>query len=129
MNASAESPAGRAPIRLLAVGGLVTLFGAWPFFAPRSFFDKVATYPEYNEHLFHDIGAFLMGLGIALLAAAKWRDGLTVALAANASAAVLHAIAHIRDRGLGGKASDPWVLSIVALLFVVPAVKRIRRKP
>lgn len=119
----------RPPIRLVAVGGLVTLFGAWPFFFPRSFFDNVATYPPFNEHLFHDLGAFLMGLGVALLAAAKWRDGLTVALVANAAAALLHAIAHIQDRDLGGKASDPWVLSGVALAFVVPAVRRIRWRP
>lgn len=119
----------RASIRLLIVGGVVTATGAWPFLFPRSFYDKIATYPPYNEHLFHDLGAFLTGLGVALLAAARWRDGLTVALVANAAAAVLHAIAHIEDRDLGGKASDPWVLSAVALAFLVPAVKRIRWRP
>lgn len=116
----------RRPTRLLVVGGVVTAFGAWPFLFPRSFYDNIATYPPYNEHFLHDAGAFLMGLGVALLAAARWRDGLTVALTANAAAAVLHAIGHIGDRDLGGKASDPWVLSLVAILFAVPALKRMR---
>jgi hypothetical protein len=119
----------RPQTRLLAVGAAVTLFGAWPYLFPLSFFNNVATYEPYNEHFLHDAGAFLMGLGIALLAAAKWRDGLTVALVANAAAAVLHALGHIQDRNLGGRATDPWVLSLVAVAFVVPAVKRMRYRP
>ena len=37
--------------------------GLWAFLAPQSFFNQLATFPPYNEHLLHDIGAFSIGLG------------------------------------------------------------------
>lgn len=124
-----EGRASRASLRLAAVGAIVAGTGVWAFLAPRSFYDVIATYPPYNEHFLHDLGAFIVGLGAAFLALVRWRDGLTVALVANASAAVLHAVAHIMDRDLGGKASDPWLLSAVALLFLVPLIRRVRSRP
>jgi hypothetical protein len=124
-----ETTERKPPTRLLVVGGAVTLFGLWPYLFPLSFFKAIATYQPYNEHFLHDAGAFLAGLGVALLAAAKWRDGLTVALVANAAAAVLHALGHIQDRNLGGRATDPWLLSLVAIAFAVPTLKRVRRRP
>lgn len=108
------------------VGLLVTANGVWAFFAPQSFYDTIATYPPYNRHLFHDIGAFTIGLGFAFMLAMRWRNALTVVIAANAVAAVMHAISHIIDRDLGGKASDPWFLSAIALALAVPAVRRLR---
>lgn len=108
------------------VGVLITAGGLWAFIAPHSFYDTIATYPPYNRHLFHDIGAFTIGLGIAFLLALRWRDALTVAIAANAVAAVMHAISHIIDRDLGGKTSDPWFLSAIGLALAVPAIRRLR---
>jgi uncharacterized membrane protein len=108
------------------VGVLITANGVWAFFAPQSFYDTLATYPPYNRHLFHDIGAFSIGLGFAFLLAMRWRNALTVAIAANAIAAVMHAISHIIDRDLGGKTSDPWLLSAIALALAIPAVRRLR---
>ena len=110
----------------LFVGLVVLGNGLWAFFAPHSFYDKLATYPPYNEHLFHDIGAFSIGLGLAFLIAMRWRNALTVAIAANAAAALVHAISHIMDRDLGGKSSDPWFLAAIALALVIPAVRRLR---
>ncbi|MFY9587065.1 MAG: pyridoxamine 5'-phosphate oxidase [Actinomycetota bacterium] len=108
------------------VGVLITANGVWAFFAPHSFYDTLATYPPYNRHLFHDIGAFSIGLGLAFLIAMRVRSALTVAIAANAVAAVMHAISHIIDRDLGGKASDPWLLSAVGLALAIPAIRRLR---
>jgi uncharacterized membrane protein len=108
------------------VGVLITANGVWAFLAPHSFYDTIATYPPYNRHLFHDIGAFSIGLGLAFLIAMRVRSALTVAIAANAVAAVMHAISHIIDRDLGGKTSDPWVLSAVGLALAVPAIRRLR---
>jgi hypothetical protein len=36
---------------------------------------SVATYPPFNEHLLHDIGAFNLGLGATLLLALAWPMG------------------------------------------------------
>jgi uncharacterized membrane protein len=108
------------------VSVLITATGVWAFFAPHSFYDTIATYPPYNRHLFHDIGAFTIGLGLAFFIAMRVRSALTVAIAANAIAAVMHAISHVIDRDLGGKASDPWILSAVGLALAIPAVRRLR---
>ena len=109
------------------VGLVVLATGLWSFLAPHSFYDTIATYPPYNRHLFHDIGAFTIGLGSAFLFAIWVRSALTVAIAANAVAAVLHGVSHIVDRDLGGKSSDPWLLSAVGLALAIPAIGRLRR--
>jgi hypothetical protein len=64
-----------------AAGLLLVATGLWAFAAPRSFFESVATYPPFNVHLLHDIGAFNLGLGATLLLALAWADALLVALA------------------------------------------------
>jgi hypothetical protein len=92
----------------------------------RSFYDSVATFPPYNSHLIHDLGAFLAGLGAALLAGMRVTRAITVALVANAVAAVLHEISHVVDRDLGGKSSDPVTLGVVAVVFVAVAVYAVR---
>jgi len=117
---------GRSGLVWTIVGLLILGTGVWAFVSPHGFYDKIATYPPYNRHLFHDIGAFMIGLGAAFLIARRWRDALTVAIGANAVAAVLHGISHIIDRDLGGKSSDPWFLSAVGLALAVPAVRRMR---
>ena len=90
-----------------AAGLLLVAAGLWAFAAPRSFFESVATYPPFNEHLLHDIGAFNLGLGATLLLALAWADGLLVALAGVGLGATAHALAHWLDRELGGSATDP----------------------
>jgi hypothetical protein len=103
-----------------AVLGLVAfaLTGVWAFFAPRSFFDTVANYPPYNRHLFHDLGAFNLGLAAALALGVWRRRALVVGLGGGAVAAVMHAVAHWLDRNQGGRTSDPWLLSLFALVLV-----------
>ena len=99
--------------------------GGWAFLWPRSFYETVATFPPYNLHLFHDAGAFQLGIGAALLAGLLWSDGLLVALVGGAVGTVIHAIAHILDAELGGRSSDPILLSGLALLVTVGAVARL----
>ena len=76
-------------------------------------------YPPYNKHLFHDVGAFQVGIGSTLLFALFRRDALQVALIGTSVGAVLHAISHIVDRDLGGKSTDPFLLSALALVIVL----------
>ena len=111
----------------LAAGALFFVAtGAWAFLAPRSFFDSVATYPPYNEHLFHDIGSYGVGIGVMLLVALAGRGGLVTASVGAAVASVLHAVSHWMDRDLGGRRSDPWFITALAVLLIVAAVLAIR---
>ena len=117
-----------APRAIALVGALFFgVTGPWAFFAPESFFDTVATYPPYNEHLFHDLGAFQLGLAVVLLAALWRADALFVVLVGAGTGSVFHALAHFMDTDLGGRDSDPWLLSAFAALLVVGAVLRNRR--
>lgn len=113
----------RALIAVVAAWGAFNVsFGLWALIAPRSFFNTIATYPPYNEHLLHDIGAFMTGLGAVLLIALFRRSAIVAALAANGIGAALHAGAHIIDRNLGGKPSDPVLLTVGAVVVVGAAV-------
>lgn len=108
-----------------ALGALLFLVpGIWAFFWPMSFYDNIATFPPYNRHLFHDLGAFQLGVGAALLAALFWTDALFVALLGGAVGMVMHAISHFFDHGLGGRDSDAWVLSLLALVVLIGLVLR-----
>jgi hypothetical protein len=110
-------------VRAIAGLGLVFWLGSglWAFFAPKSFYDNLAEYPPYNEHLFHDLGAFSIGIGaFVVFALLRW-TALQVALGGVAVASVFHAVAHIIDHGEGGKSSDAFNLSIFALLMVAAA--------
>jgi hypothetical protein len=95
------------------------VLGLWALVSPQSFYDTLATYPPYNKHLFHDVGAFQAGIGSTLLFAMFRRDALGVALAGTSVGAVLHAISHFIDRDLGGKSTDPYLLSALALVVVL----------
>jgi len=103
------------------------VIGVWALADPASFYAQIATYPPYNRHFLHDIGAFNLGLGAALaLGLTRW-SGRRVALWAAASAAVLHAGSHFADRDLGGRSSDPFTLSLFAALLVAAALLATRR--
>lgn len=111
-----------------AVVALAAIFqvgtGAWAFFAPESFYDAIATFPPYNVHFLHDIGAFLIGIGVALAAALLWRDALFVVLLGGAIGGSIHWVSHVLDRDHGGAASDPWTLGAFATLLAVALVLR-----
>jgi hypothetical protein len=110
-----------------AIAGLLLLAtGLWALIDPRSFFDIVATYPPYNEHFLHDIGAFNLGLAAVLLLALVWSDALLVGLTGVGIGAASHALAHWLDMHLGGTPSDPWLLSAFAAVILVGAALRWR---
>jgi hypothetical protein len=62
------------------VGVVLIATGLRAYLPAFSFFQVVAPYPPYHEHLFHDIGAFLAGLNMALVRAVRIQDGLTIPL-------------------------------------------------
>lgn len=111
---------------LFALVFLVT--GGWALVAPEPFYETVASYPPYNEHFIHDLGAFQLGIAGALVLGAAGAGGLAVALGGHAVAAVGHALAHVMDAGAGGRDSDPVSLSIYAVAAVTSAVIALRRR-
>ena len=105
------------------IAGIAAVFhlgvGLWAFAAPLSFFTNIGPYPPYNQHFLHDIGAFNLGLGAAAVAGIFLSDTLVAVLTALAVAAVMHEIAHITDRLLGGYPSDPYTLGGFAVIVLV----------
>ncbi len=101
--------------------GLFTLaLGAWALADTSSFYDNIAEFPPYNRHLLHDIGAFQVGLGAALLFALVWRGDAILAVLGGATAGtVTHWAAHVADDGMGGRSSDPYSLGIIAAVMTV----------
>ena len=102
----------------LVVGAVYAVSGLWAFLAPESWFDTIGTYPPYNRHFVHDLGAFQIGLGATLVLTLVWRAPLLAALAANGVAAIFHFASHVVDRDLGGRASDPFLLGAFALVVL-----------
>jgi hypothetical protein len=72
----------------LLAGMFMVAAEAWALLGPGSFADAVA-YPRHT-HFVHDLGAFQLGIGVALLLAATWRDGLALALAGLLVANTIH---------------------------------------
>ena len=104
-------------------------FGAWAFLAPRSFSGFI-DYAPYNRHLIHDAGAFQLGIGVSLLVALWWTDGLLVALTGFAVASGLHTLSHALDRQLGGHDSDVPSLGLLTLIALLAIWERLRwRRP
>ena len=115
-------------VRVAWVAGVAFFagLGLWAFFSPQSFYDAIAGFPPFNAHFLRDAGAFMFGIGAGLLAVMRFSDGLTVALMGTGAGAVIHAAAHFIDADLGGKPSDPWALSLFAIMMVAGAVARVK---
>lgn len=112
---------------VLVLGGLfVLLLGIWAFVAPHSFYDQLAPFPPYNRHFLHDVGAFQIGVGVALLLASRWDDARFVTLAGAASGAAAHLVSHIVDNDLGGRESDVFGLALIAVLLAAGSIVRWR---
>jgi hypothetical protein len=96
--------------------------GIWAIVDPSSFYDRIATWPPYNEHLTRDAGAFQVWIGVSLAAVLFGTKGIHAVLAGGASAAVLHVASHVGDYGDGGRSSNSYVLGIVAFVLVLALV-------
>jgi hypothetical protein len=125
--ATSRSTDGAISRALIALAGLLLLgVGLWAMLAPESFYVIIATYPPYNAHFIHDIGAFQLGLGACLVLALVVADARLLALAGSAVGASAHFVSHLVDRNLGGQPSDPVTIGLFALLLVALTVWRAR---
>lgn len=124
--AAPRSTAADLASRVLVALAAVMLLGAglWAMLAPESFYTVIATYPPYNHHFLHDLGAFQLGLGASLGLALVVADGPLVALGGNAIGGTSHFISHVVDRHLGGQPSDPITIGVFALILVALLVWR-----
>jgi hypothetical protein len=124
-------PGASFPRLVGAVGGLFFLgFGLWAMAAPESFFESVADFEPYNEHFLMDIGAFQIGLGVALLLAGVLGrvDALAAALIGAGFGSAGHTISHIVGRDQGGTpAVDIPVFATLSVLLVAAGIVRWRR--
>jgi hypothetical protein len=117
----------RDPLATRVIGAIVGAFylatGIWAFFAPLSFFTAVATFAPSNIHLLHDLGAFQVGLGLALTVPVALRAPLRAPLIAVLGASVLHVLAHVEDIRLGGHpTTDLAVLTAICVALAVALV-------
>jgi hypothetical protein len=105
---------------VVAAFGVFTLaLGIWATADTTSFYENIAEFPPYNRHFLHDLGAFQIGLGAALLLALIWRgDAVLAVLGGAAAGATVHWAVHIADEEHGGRSSDPYTLGLIALILV-----------
>ncbi len=120
----------RAVVLVVAAVGAAFFVGPglWALVAPESFAEQLAPYEPYNEHYVHDIGAFQIGIGAALVAA-LWRrsDALFAALAGAAVGSAFHTATHFIDHDLGGKETDVFVFGLISIVLAAAAALQLRR--
>jgi PPOX class probable F420-dependent enzyme len=116
----------RTFVRTVAVllGVLTTVVGVWALGWPDSFSEFVNFPP--HRHFVHDVGAFQIGLGTALLLGVVWADAMSVALAAYVLGGVVHAVAHAVDRNLGGSTAQTLLIGLLAVLAALALYFRSR---
>jgi uncharacterized membrane protein len=105
----------------MVVGLFYVLVGLWAFAAPDNFYSSAAIFSPYNRHFLHDVGAFQVGLGAALLLGAIWVEALFAATLAVLVGSLLHFVSHLEDRALGGRRADFVVLGLICVLVGIAA--------
>jgi PPOX class probable F420-dependent enzyme len=109
---------------LAALGLLTSVVGGWALARPESFSEFVNFPP--HEHFGHDVGAFQLGLGMALLLATIWADAAAVVLAGYVIGGVAHTVSHVTDAHLGGSATQTGLIGLLSLLAAIALVIRWR---
>ena len=107
----------------LVAGLFMTAAGVAVLLAPGWFADP-AGFPRHT-HFVHDAGAFQLDIGVTLLLALIWHDGLALVLAGFLVANTTHAVNHAVDLDLGGRSGDPWGLAALSLLTAAALVVRL----
>lgn len=131
-NGSTGAGAGRgfATAVALVTGAGTAVAGWWSLTAPRSFADAVgfpgSTANGDGLHFLHDVGAFQLGLAVALLLACLWYDALATALAAFVVAGGIHTVNHAVDLDHGGEGWHIAVLGAVTLAAALALGVRLR---
>lgn len=101
-----------------AAGALYTLTALALLFAPVWFFQHIGTYGAYNRHYEGDAGAFVLGLGLALLVAARDPARHRLLVWAAALGSLFHALNHLYDSLLVLIWPGDWLTTTIPLLVL-----------
>lgn len=126
-NNSEVSPTVSIAAGLIALGSIAQ--GGWAYLFPSSFYDDfpvpglawVSTLGPFNEHLTTDVGAALVGLGIATWLARRSRAGIQATMAAFGVFGTAHLVFHLRHLEPFGAVSAIAQVVSLSVLVVVPA--------
>lgn len=118
-------PGAAVTLATAAVGLFMVVAGTYALLWPRSFAETVE-FPVHI-HFLHDVGAFQIGLGVALLLALIWADSLAAALGGALVTNVIHTTNHVVDLDLGGRVVDAWLVGTLMALTLVALVLRWRQ--
>jgi hypothetical protein len=113
--------------------GLTQLVPAlWIVIAPHSFFTHVGPFGPYNDHYLGDAASFQAGIGVALIAAARFETLRAGALAITVASVGFHAVNHWIDvnnahAGSDAGLTDAVLLTLLTLLIVAPLRAAVER--
>jgi predicted anti-sigma-YlaC factor YlaD len=118
------NPRHLAPV-CVAIGLTQLVPALWIVIAPHSFFDHVGPFGAYNSHYLGDAASFQAGIGVILIAAARFQTLRAGALGVALSTVGFHAINHwidVNDAHAGSDAgiTDAVLLTLLALLIIAP---------
>ena len=108
--------------------------GLWMEFSPDTFFDVIGQYGLENTHYVGDVGAFVLGYGIALMIAVARPSWRTPLLAVGALWYAFHALNHLLDideaRSEGRGIADTVLLALgsAALAWLAAVSNRLERR-
>lgn len=113
-----------APV-CVALGLAQVVPALWIVIAPHSFFDHIGPFGSYNSHYLGDAAAFQLGIGVPLIAAARFEALRAGALAIALASVSFHAVNHWIDvNAANGNSNaditDAILLTILALLTIAP---------
>src|SRR4029077_6401775 len=94
-----------------------------------SFFSSVANFAPANIHLIHDLGAFQIGLGLALIVPVILGAPLRTSLIAVLGASIVHVGAHVEDVNLGGHPyTDLPALTLICVALAIALANEVKKK-
>jgi hypothetical protein len=118
---------------VIAAVGLIDIAAALALLVvPEWFYTTVAEFPPFNRHYAGDAGAFLLGIGLALVLAARDPRRYVALLLIGVAVSWLHAINHLYDAfehpGTGrAGVSDAGVIVAIAFALTVASVPFVSR--
>jgi hypothetical protein len=120
---------------VIALVGLLDVAAAAALLiAPEWFYRTVGEFPPFNRHYAGDAGAFLMGIGVGLLIAARDPRRYAVLLLIGVGVSWLHALNHLYDAlahagsGVAGL-GDATAIIAIAIVLTIASVPFVRPSP
>jgi hypothetical protein len=89
--------------------------------APQWFFETIGNFPPFNRHYMGDLGAFLLPVGLGLLAASRDPGRYLALIGAVAGANLIHAINHVYDAVRDAQPLSFWLIDTVPLILLAGA--------